>query len=81
MLSRPEYDLERFITLTTLPQQRFEQRAAGPVRENAGYRAEIPRERKARTEKMVLAAVVMGLVAGMGYWLYRLMRRGAKGGQ
>jgi hypothetical protein len=80
-LSRPEYDLERFITQATLPQQRFEQRTAGPLRENAGFVADTPRERKARTEKILLTSVVLLLAAGMGYWLYRLMRLSPKGRQ
>jgi flagellar basal body-associated protein FliL len=39
---------------------------------------ETPRDKKARTEKIILTSVVVLLVVGMGSWLYVLMKKISK---
>lgn len=71
---RPEYDLANFVNRRTLGQRPYEQRGLSPLRASGGAGARLA-ESVAGREKLILKTVVILLVAGMGFWLFRLMRK------
>jgi hypothetical protein len=77
-LSRPGYDIARFITGENLAQHSPASLTAGDIRVNAGYVPKAPKQKRARIEKLILTAVVVVLVIGMGFWLFTLVRKIAR---
>ena len=75
ILPKPKYDLGRFINRNSLSQHAFQQIQTAPVRENSSYVPPTHRGRRAHREKIVLSMVVILLVGGLGYWIYRLVRK------
>ena len=74
-LARPDYDLAHFVNSATLSRHPYERLNPGSIRENAGYEPPVPGGRRAKVETLVLKAVVVLLVVGIGFWLYALMRK------
>ncbi len=77
-LTRPEYDIARFITRENLARHSPAALTSGELRVNSGYVPKAPKQKRARIEKLVLTAVVVVLVIGMGYWLFMLVRKIAR---
>jgi hypothetical protein len=77
-LGRPGYDIARFITRENLAQHSPVSLTVGALRINAGYVPKASKQKRARIEKLVLTVVVVVLVAGMGYWLFTLIRKIAR---
>lgn len=75
VLSRPDYELKRFITRDNLSRHTAQPVQTGPVTANAGYVPAPSGEGKARMEKLILTVIIIILVLGMGFWLYRLVRK------
>lgn len=72
-MTRPDYDIVRFVNRNSLSQHAFERATlAAPVK--GGGPSLTLRERLAGMEKLVLKIVVVLLVAGMGAWLYALLK-------
>jgi len=74
-LERPNYDLAKFIRTDNWYEQPFDEISPGPVKNNSGYRSGGDKIDRARVEKTVLVIVMMGLAAGLTYWLYALLKR------
>ncbi len=74
-LSRPEYDIARFITNRTLPDHRLLQLRRGDIRVNSSYVAATPRAERDRIERTVLISVVIVVVALLVVWIFRLMKK------
>ncbi len=77
-LTRPEYDIARFITRGNLAQHSPASLTTSEIGVNAGYVPKAPKQKRARIEKLVLTVVVVVLVIGMGYWLFTLVRKIAR---
>lgn len=73
--ARPDYDLAHFVNSATLPRHPYERLNPGSIKENAEYEPPVPGGRRAKVETLVLKAVVVLLVIGIGFWLYALMRK------
>lgn len=72
---RPVYDVENFIN-----QGNWEKRAPLPLRLGApvvteGYSPDAPADRKSRNEKNLLTGILLLVSAGMGFWLYKLLKK------
>lgn len=72
-ISRPEYDLSRFVTQGNWHLQRHEDLAVSLINSNPGYKSPLSRDKKARIEKLALSGTVILLVVALGIWLYQLM--------
>jgi len=74
---RPAYDMENFIN-----QGNWEKRSPEQLRLKApalteGYSPDAPADRKGKLEKNLLTGIIMLVVAGMGFWLYKLLKKAA----
>ena len=47
----------------------------GNTKTNPGYAPMTSRGRKAQMEKLILRGVILALVIGLGFWIYRLLRK------
>lgn len=74
-LQKPEYDIARFITRDNVSAHTPVPLMLGDVRTNAGFSPRMPGQKKAMIEKVILTAVVIVLVAGLGFWLFTLMKK------
>lgn len=73
---RPEYDIAGLISQSNWYKQKFTALDAAPVVENAGFKPAVPKaEMKPEVEKAILTALVVLVVAGLGFWLYSLMSK------
>lgn len=77
-LTRPEYDLGRFITRANLARHSPVSLTTGAVRVNPDYVPKAPKQKRARVEKLILTAVVVVLVIVLGSWLYSLIKKMAQ---
>lgn len=74
---RPAYDIENFIN-----QDNWEKKTpkalyiSEPVL-TEGYNPDLPDDRKTRTEKNLLTVIIVLVAAGMGFWLYILLKKAA----
>ncbi|MCX5791531.1 MAG: DUF3999 family protein, partial [Elusimicrobia bacterium] len=71
----PAYDVENFVN-----QGNWEQRTALALRLGApvltpGYSPEAPADKKTKTEKDLLTGILVLVVAGMGFWLFNLLKK------
>lgn len=77
-ISRPNYDLARFINHNNWFSQNFAQLNTAQITLNSDFRERLPDDRKTRIEKIILTGIVIILVIGISFWLYRLMRKTLK---
>lgn len=75
VVNRPAYDLQSFISQDNWFKQKYETLRTTQVRQNVTYAPKLPIDKKAKLEKLILTAIVIVLVIGIGYWLYRLARK------
>ena len=75
LIKKPDYDLSNFINQNNWFKQRYEKLTTGQIKTNAGFRQKIPEDKKKKIEKIILTAVVVSLVIGIGFWLYSLIRK------
>ena len=69
--TRPDYDISRFIRSDNWQQLDAQIIAAGPVTANAGFKPKISGEQKSKREKIILMAVVIGLVLLIGFYIFK----------
>lgn len=74
-LSKPAYDLSKFIRQDNWTSQPYEAVNIRSVKENKDYVPTGGKTDRAKIEKMVLLVVVAGVAAGLVYWLYFLLKR------
>ena len=74
-LSRPEYDIARFISNRTLTDHQLLQLRRGDIRVNSAYVPVTPKAARDRIEKTVLIVVVLLVVALLAIWIFRLMKK------
>lgn len=72
VVNRPAYDLQSFISQDNWFRQKYETLSTTQVRQNVNYAPKLPIDKKAKLEKLILTAIVIAMVIGIGYWLYRL---------
>lgn len=72
----PNYELNRMVYRGSDFARRSTRLEAGPVERNPAYVPTPTTLEREKTERMVLTAVIVVLLAGMGFWLFRLLRRG-----
>ena len=73
-LSTPDYEVGHFIPSDAAKRREFRQLAYGAVQKNPPYNPKAARPKKEAFEKNTLQVVILIIVAGMGFWAYRLMR-------
>lgn len=74
------YDLIQFVNDKNWNKLSSQSLSISSVVRSAGYRPAVRDDKKAAVEKMILVMIVMLLVAGMGFWLYMLLRKTAEKG-
>lgn len=77
-ISGPSYDLANFINHNNWFNQNYEKLNTAQIIQNSDFRERPPEDRKMKIEKIVLIGIVIILVIGIGFWLYRLMREAFK---
>lgn len=77
-VSRPNYDLASFINRNNWFNQIYEKLNTAQIIQNADFRERLPEDRKMKIEKIILIGIVILLVIGISFWLYRLMREASK---
>lgn len=73
----PSYDVASFINQGNWERRGAQELRLGPAAETAGYAAEAAPDKKARNEKNLLTGVIVLVAAGMGWWLYTLLKKAA----
>ena len=68
----PNYDLSKFVRQDNWYEQQYGTLDTSSVSHNAGYQPTISKDKRVRIEKTILTGIVIVLVFGIGYWLYRL---------
>lgn len=71
----PSYDVSSFINQGNWERRGAQELRLGPLAETAGYSAEAAPDKKARGEKNLLTGVIVLVAAGMGWWLYSLLKK------
>lgn len=77
-IRKKEYDLAHFITRDNWQGSLYEYASLSPLRENDRYMPLPLKDRREKMEKNILTAIVCLLVAGIGYWLYVLLKKAEK---
>ncbi|OGS47041.1 MAG: hypothetical protein A3J79_06785 [Elusimicrobia bacterium RIFOXYB2_FULL_62_6] len=72
---RPAYDVESFVNQDNWEKRTQDALQLGEPVLTEGYSPELPADRKTRTEKNLLTAIIVLVTAGMGYWLYNLLKK------
>jgi hypothetical protein len=71
----PVYDLPQFVNAQNWNTHVTSPLSLSATAPTADYRPAIRDDRKAGIEKMILIGIVLLLVAGIGFWLYTLMKK------
>lgn len=77
---RPDYDLSNFIRQDNWFEQKHEILETVPVTQNADYIPTLSKDKRTQIEKIILTGIVILLVLGIGYWLYKLTGKALKQG-
>jgi hypothetical protein len=75
----PQYDLNRFGGSDAWAEHTGNRLELDPVVPNPDYNPEAGGTGRERAERTILTAVILALVAGLGFWLFVLLRKGAAG--
>jgi len=78
-IDKPDYDLAQFITEKNWFTHKFTELKHSEINENADYDPSVSVDERARVERIILIAVVMLLLGGMAFWIYRLASHTLKG--
>jgi len=71
----PGYDLANSVNQANWQQFRYERVELRDIKQNPDYSPGLPEDKKARRGKMLLTGIIGLLVAGIGFWLYVLLRK------
>lgn len=71
----PAYELQRLLPADYTRLTHYAVWSIGDVQPNPDYYPRRPENRRGRTEKILLTTVVLVLACGMGWWVYRLLKR------
>ncbi len=74
-IEAPEYDLSNSVNQANWRRFEPEKKDISEIKENPDYRPGMQKDQKARHEKMLLTGIILLLVAGIGFWLYILLKR------
>ena len=76
-INAPHYDIGNFIRQDNWHKQKIEGVKLSPIQKNVNF---VPTsiEKKEEREKTILTGVIILMVVGLGFWLYRLMRKMAQ---
>jgi hypothetical protein len=71
----PTYELRYLLPAEYANVQHYTAVSAGELRQNPAYRPRLAQEARSAFEKTLFTVVILLCTCGMGFWLYRLMRR------
>ena len=71
-VQRPNYDLSNFIRQDNWFEQKSEILPSSQTIQNDNYVPGVSKNKKARIERIILSGIVILLVLGIGFWLYKL---------
>lgn len=74
---RPSYDTESFINQGNWEKRTAQELKLGVTAPTTNYSPDPAADRKTRAENNILTGVIVLVVAGMGYWLYTLLKKAA----
>jgi hypothetical protein len=74
-LLAPAYDLQRLLPADSVKLEHYAVWSVGDVQPHPDYHPRRPEGRNDRAETILFTAVVLLLVCGMGFWVYRLLKR------
>jgi len=77
IINRPDYDLSNFINQHNWFKQKHEKLKINQIKLNADFRQELSKDKKGQIEKIILTAIVIILVIGISFWLYKLIGKTA----
>jgi len=72
----PSYDLDRMVYRGSDFTRKSRLLTPGPVEQNPTYVPTPTLLEREKTERMILTGIIVVLLAGMGFWLFRLLRKG-----
>ncbi len=75
----PDYDLNQFGNSDAWAEQARTPVTIGPVSGNPDYDPQAGASRREQVERTILITVILAAVAGLGYWLFCLLRKGGTG--
>lgn len=74
----PDYDLSKSINQANWQKVSSEKTEITGIMQNPNFKPGFPQDARQKTEKTVLIVVVCLLVAGISYWLYRLLSKAGR---